>query len=198
MKKLLSIIVLGLLCCNFSYAFEIQKWTEVASSNDGDLFFINDSSYRTEKDSLFFKSLISWNKSRGQSGPLNQELLTRYSIQEVNCKEKKMRLIFLRYYDGRVGKDTLTNLHSFTDQFRAHAIPGTTVQEKYKWKFYKDKPTLIAAMLIDHACSNYDVGKSDNSYSSSFPDGMTNDKDFMKLLEEESLKIIEEGSLKVE
>ena len=51
-------------------------------------------------------------------------------------------------------------------------------------------------MLIDHACSNYDVGKSDNSYSSSFPDGMMNDKDFMKLLEEESLKIIEERSSK--
>ena len=191
MKKLLGIIVLGLLCCNFSYAFEIQKWTEIASSDDGDLFFINDSSYRTENDSLFFKSLISWNKSQGQFGVLNQELLTRYSVKEVNCKEKKMRLIFLRYYDGRVGKDTLTNLYSFTDQFRAHAIPGTTVQKKYKWKNYKDKPTLIAAMFIDHACNNYDVGKSDSSYSSSFPDGMMNDKDVMKLIEEESLKIIE-------
>ena len=29
------------------------------------------------------------------------------------------------------------------------------------------------------------------SYSSSFPDGMMNDKDVMKLIEEESLKIIE-------
>ena len=50
MKKLLSIIILGLLCCNLSYAREIQKWTEIARSNDGDLFFINDSSYRIEKD----------------------------------------------------------------------------------------------------------------------------------------------------
>lgn len=137
MKKLLGILVLGLLLSGNAYANIESKWVKIASSKDRNYLVDNKSIYFDDmnKESFFFLSLEQFNK------PFDKELkaITRLIRYEINCSQKKMRVDMQQWFDVKMPEGLSEN--------------GNTVYtstEKSNWQTYTSKS--IGTTIVNHIC----------------------------------------------
>ena len=102
MKKLLAIVILGLLWCNTSFA----GWTKVATTaGTGDTtVYIDKKTIKKIGDKVIYKQLTSYKEPlRGSGGDVYSDI----AVLEVNCTNNQARFLDNTYYSGKMGSGSV-------------------------------------------------------------------------------------------
>ena len=123
MKKLLGILVLGLLWCNISFA----GWTKVAiDAETGNLTaYIDKKTIKKTGDKVIYKQLNSYKV------PVNEDIYSDISYLKVNCATNEAMFLDTTYYSRKMGKGSVVaedDSISDWDYFAPGTIMGLVIE----------------------------------------------------------------------
>jgi len=130
MKKLLGIVVLGLLWCNISFAVNFN-WKKVSTSQN------NTSAWYYDKKTIFKIGIHKyfWQLTDYLDDADEENSVITYTI--VNCDTYESKWIIYASYSGQMGRGQLL------DDF---IVPEFKI-ELFKWEYYDPKETMQGAVL---------------------------------------------------
>ena len=122
MKKLLAIVVLGLLWCNTSFA----GWAKVATTEGtrNMTVYIDKKTIKKTGDKVIYKQLNSYIE------PVNEGVYSDISFIKVNCATNEMRFLDTTYYSGKMGRGSVVyedDSISDWDYFAPESVMGIVI-----------------------------------------------------------------------
>ena len=100
MKKLLGILVLGLLWCNVGFA----EWTLVGESTRDDKFYIDLKTIKKKSGNRYVWVLTDYKK------PLEEYIKSAKQLLQIDCELDRFKMIEAITYTGHMGSGNLERL----------------------------------------------------------------------------------------
>ena len=101
MKKLLGIVVLGLLLSSNAYA----EWTLIATSKSDDVFYLDLKTIKKKSGNRYFWVLTDLKKTIEGGNYSAKQLI------QIDCELNRFQMLQAFVYTGQMGKGNLTNIN---------------------------------------------------------------------------------------